>query len=898
MNELLLCPECNEWQIMPDEKYCSNCGEKVISFELYLQEKIIYTDIKDEENLILTIKNTGFQEITIKKIDSLASWISIEGGKDVKISPTTEHNVTVNLRLQEVRKGSAHKDVTVGKIKVEADEIKEIDIEIFTKPEFILIPKFFMLQVKKSGDISKELKISLKLKRGALNIEEIASDQEWLSAINFDKKNHWLKKGDSIPPITANVNLQALDQPQKGKLKFKLKGIEDWLEFEEFEVSREILPELSIISENTLAIREGKKREYSLQVKNNGGGELHLKDIKINEGVDWFRQKTNLPLQLQENEAKKIDFSVDAANLKVDNTYDVILTIHSNCCLLPIKEFRLSITIEKMESYEYCVAIDFGTTNSCCAYYDEEKKEIALIPLDIAFKEDPYLLPSLIIYKGIDGKYVDYDVGHDAETVRLGKYSANFVESIKRKLGQEEKRPFKLDNRVELLAPWQIARDIIRYMLDKVEEHLDDKKIENCVICHPGRFSAIQINDLRKILKDIGIEECLLIDEASAAAMEYIHQRHKDKNGTSDNYTLVVFDFGGGTTDITLVRVAVEGETDKKYIKIETLDVDGERKLGGDDVTQFIIDLIVEKYIAKLPKESDLGNGPFSIPYVKKGEVFESSNNEDMDKARRGNKESLNSAEVIKIRLTEGDIADYTFQFSVKVEGRDKMAWGPSLPIEVTREELNAKIHNPIRKAIDKIRNMVDEAELKRPDVIVLAGRSSKMPLVEELMKKEFGESEIIYAKELKECVAKGACQYGITQIFSGGVSFQIGDFANKTHSRFGIETLDEYNQLRFREIIGKRLKIPEQSMGRINERLKRKTVIPVVEHLGIDNALSSEEIETVDVYTAKFPPEITDEDLRNGSIEMRMDKDESIKVIAKVKDKEFPFSSKRTVRY
>ena len=60
-----------------------------------------------------------------------------------------------------------------------------------------------------------------------------------------------------------------------------------------------------------------------------------------------------------------------------------------------------------------------------------------------------------------------------------------------------------------------------------------------------------------------------------------------------------------------------------------------------------------------------------------------------MDKARRGNKESLNSAEVIKIRLTEGDIADYTFQFSVKVEGRDKMAWGPSLPIEVTREELN-----------------------------------------------------------------------------------------------------------------------------------------------------------------------------------------------------------------
>ncbi len=549
----MLCPNCQEWQIMPSEIYCSNCGKKVISFELYLEEKIIYADINDAETLTLFIKNTGFQEIIIKKVDSNESWITIpDGNKDIQISSNNEHELHLNLNLEQARRGAAHKDIITGKIKAEGiDEIKEIAVKIYIKPEIILRLQSSSLQVRRS-DTSKELEISLELKRGALNIVEIASDQEWLSAINFEKKNCWLQKGDTIPPITANVNLQALDNPQKGKLKFKLIGREGWLEDfdKEFELSREILPELSIISENRITIAEGKKKNYSLILKNVGKKKLEIFDVRPEQDCLWLIQKTKPSFILEGDEEKEVRYFIDTSDLKPDDSYQVTLNIKSNCCVSPIKKFELTAEIKPMESYKYCIGIDFGTTNSCCAYYDEEKKEIALIPLDIAVKEDPYVLPSLIVYKGIDGKYIDYNVGHDAETESSSKkYAANFVESIKRKLGQEEKRPFRLDNRVELLAlaPWEIARDIIKYMLDKVESHLKNKKIENCVICHPGRFSAIQVNDLRKILKNIGIEECLLIDEASAAAMEYIHQRHKNKDGISDNYTLAVFDFGGGT---------------------------------------------------------------------------------------------------------------------------------------------------------------------------------------------------------------------------------------------------------------------------------------------------------------------------------------------------------------
>ena len=150
-----------------------------------------------------------------------------------------------------------------------------------------------------------------------------------------------------------------------------------------------------------------------------------------------------------------------------------------------------------------------------------------------------------------------------------------------------------------------------------------------------------------------------------------------------------------------------------------------------------------------------------------------------------------------------------------------------------------------------------------------------------------------------KRCVAKGACRYGIAQILSGGSPIKVEKFANKTHSRFGIEALNEFNEIEFREIIGKRLKIPDESVGRVNVPLKRpKTIIPVIEHFGIGSALPPKETETIDIYSVAFMDEITDEDLKYGCIEMKVREDESIELIAKVKDKEFAFSSQRTVRY
>ncbi|MEK7274349.1 MAG: hypothetical protein AAB110_03750, partial [Candidatus Desantisbacteria bacterium] len=172
----MLCPNCNEWQIMPSEIYCSNCGKKVVSSELYLEERIIYADIKDKETLTLTIKNTGFQEITIKKIDSNESWITIpDGNKGIQISSGDEYKLHLNLDLEKARRGSAHKDIITGRIHAEGiDETKEIAVNIFIKPEIILHIQSSPLQVRRS-DTSKELEISLELKRGALNIAEIAS---------------------------------------------------------------------------------------------------------------------------------------------------------------------------------------------------------------------------------------------------------------------------------------------------------------------------------------------------------------------------------------------------------------------------------------------------------------------------------------------------------------------------------------------------------------------------------------------------------------------------------------------------------------------------------------------------------------------------------------------------
>lgn len=923
----ILCPKCEaEWEILPGETRCGYCGEKILSFKLDLEDKIIYTDNGlEKESLRLTIANDGIQKLQIEKIYSEDTWIEPEDKKDEFLLPGEKIQTSISLDLPKAQKRFGFKETIVGKVCVkvfEDDNPETKSILILSPPEFELKNSNLTLKGRKNQYQPEDtLKIELDITKGEMNIEDIEGDKDWIKKIEFSKKNVILKRGNLISPVILTVDTKKLDadESKEATLSFKLTGRQT-PENKMFKVTRHILPELSLNHPKMLSdswimeIRVARAQEYSLNIKNEGGGKLTINKIEIEDKS--ITLITPLPVDLNANEpAKKLDFVIDTTDLKLGN-YETTIIINSNCCVNPVKRLHVTIIVKEAQLYNYYVGIDFGTTNSCCAWYNEKNDEIELIPLDVSRDSEIVqtfsTLPSLIAYTGINNKKVKYLVGFSAQDLLGSKrHSVNVVESIKRWLGQDETRRFLIDGYWIELAPRQIAKDIIKHMIEKIEDHLD-KGVKKCVICHPGKFSARQINDLRWILKEIGIEKCILIDEASAGALDYILQRNMKKK-EPEEYTLVVYDFGGGTIDLTLAKVIVKKNGKKYHIIIETLDVDGERWFGGDDVTQAVVDLIIEKYNSELKKT--IKDNKFNIPYLKKdpkkGEIYQPSEEEEIDEAKTYNTRRLyGRGEDMKKELTERESA--TMGFNLKIDVNGTIRWTTdlldrALDIEIHREELNEKIKPNIEKTFQKIQNMLSEAKLEHPDVIVLSGQSSVIPLVEEVLKRKFEQSEITGAEleeeaekieKRKKCVARGACRYGIKEILSGGCSIERKDFANKTHSRFGIKVSDEFDRRIFQEIIGKKLRIPDESKGEIVQEMHRETLLPVIEHTGTGTTLSEDETEIIAAYTIEFPEDILDEDLKECLIEMNMQEDESIDLIAKVKNNKFKFHSDRMVSY
>ena len=120
------------------------------------------------------------------------------------------------------------------------------------------------------------------------------------------------------------------------------------------------------------------------------------------------------------------------------------------------------------------------------------------------------------------------------------------------------------------------------------------------------------------MLKKIGISELVLIDEASAASMGIIFDTYETRQ---EDQRLLVYDFGGGTIDIVLSRVRIDGGN----IAIEPIARDGEPQYGGDDVTQEIVNFVLKEYGRRIETKNPGLN--FEIPYFEPGRILQPTGN-------------------------------------------------------------------------------------------------------------------------------------------------------------------------------------------------------------------------------------------------------------------------------
>jgi molecular chaperone DnaK len=370
------------------------------------------------------------------------------------------------------------------------------------------------------------------------------------------------------------------------------------------------------------------------------------------------------------------------------------------------------------------IGIDLGTTNSCVAVLEAGKATV------IANAEGNRTTPSVVAFK--NGEII---VGAKAKNQMIT--NPDTVYSIKRKMGTSEKVKVKGKE----YTPEEISAMILGDLKKTAEAYLGEE-VTKAVITVPAYFNDAQRQATKNAGKIAGLEVERIINEPTAASLAFGVDK-QDKN-----QTILVYDLGGGTFDVSILELG-DGV-------FEVKSTNGNTKLGGDDFDERIMDWMVKE--------------------------FKKENGVDLSKDKMAMQRVKDAAEKAKKDLSGVTTTDISIPFIT--QGED----GPlHLNMTLTRAKLEDLIGDLVDSTIEPVRKALKDAKLKASDIdkVLLVGGSTRIPYVQEVVKKELGQEG---SKEVNpdEAVAMGAA------IQAGVLTGEVNDIVllDVTPLSLGIETL------------------------------------------------------------------------------------------------------------
>ena len=370
------------------------------------------------------------------------------------------------------------------------------------------------------------------------------------------------------------------------------------------------------------------------------------------------------------------------------------------------------------------IGIDLGTTNSCVAVMEGGSANV------ITNSEGARTTPSVVAFQK-DGERI---VGQVAKRQAVTNADRTIM-SIKRKMGTTEK--VTVDGKA--YTPQEISAMILSKLKADAEAYLGET-VTQAVITVPAYFNDSQRQATKDAGKIAGLEVLRIINEPTAAALAY---------GMSDkDQTIMVYDLGGGTFDVSILEIG-DGV-------FEVLSTNGDTHLGGDDFDQKIIDYLITSF--KNSDGIDLTNDKVAMQRLKE------------------------AAEKSKIELSTTTTSEINIPFITAD------AAGPKhMNITLTKAKFDELTADLVDRTLVSIRNAMKDAGLSASqiDEVLLVGGSSRIPAVQEAVKKEMGK-EPHKGINPDECVAVGAArQAGVLGGEETGVLL-----LDVTPLSLGIETL------------------------------------------------------------------------------------------------------------
>ena len=917
----MVCSKCNVgWQILENDRYCGYCGCEAFGFSVKWKDEPLYYkgDRTDIHVLTILVENDGATAITFQpiQIQNGNALTPVEKDKTFTVKPGKTYTTEVQVNPDKLKTGYPEKIVICAEnVSPNQDGIKSLELQTLPIPEFTLKPESITLEYPKSKE-TVPVVFNIDSQQNTLLIENIESSKGLINNVDLSK---------APDTVRLEINCSQLEEGSNSDtLRFKLRGPSNPIK-KQIQIQAKRLPEPAklFVPETHLEIIQDRERTYTIKLENRGEDPLKIDNI-IPADTSGLVQLPDLDsIVIEGGKERELDISVSSIDVE-PVTHPIKFTILSNCATAPKYQHSLNIKVKEREPYLHYLAIDFGTTNSCCAYIDENDfNKLKPIPLEdpktdesgnpIIF--DQNIMPSSIIYRVKPENRRNYDVGSKAETDRTdGRDGPYYISSVKRWLGYGWHRHFP--NKEEF-QPTDVVSHILKHKINKAEDHLEQQnlpsKVTRCVVTHPTKFNQQQQDALRQAFGNIGITDLILIDEASAASMGIILKYES----LPEDYRLLVYDFGGGTIDIVLSQVTKKGED----INIEPIARDGNPKYGGDDVTQAIVDYIISEYRQRIEEISP--GHEYDIPYFGPGQIQQTSGNTEVDDAARNNSTILyRRAEEMKRELDSQTETEFFIDLNVVEHGItttltifiEKIIKNDiqdeSVLMEHIREIVHVKltdaqferyIQRSLYNTFAMIDTMIADTEDRLPDLVVLAGQSSKMRFVKQMMEDHFKNKyqkdiEIHLDDNPKTCVVMGAAEYSMSYtvpIIDGDV--KTNNLSNKTHTRFGITRFRLGIGSVFGEIIPKGKLIPDESYGTTELPLKTMLVpIKVLEHFGSDDNLDKDKVSPINTFNLKLPGDVAVEELKGTKLKMAVKLNGEIELTAIIGDHKQPFTVKR----
>jgi molecular chaperone DnaK len=348
------------------------------------------------------------------------------------------------------------------------------------------------------------------------------------------------------------------------------------------------------------------------------------------------------------------------------------------------------------------IGIDLGTTNSVVAVMEGGEPQV------ITNSEGGRTTPSVVAFTKDGNRLVGQVAKRQAVT-----NPENTLYSIKRFIGRKfdevsgeiKQVPFKVekagngDVQIEAegkkYSPPEISAMVLQKLKQSAEDYLG-QKVDQAVITVPAYFNDAQRQATKDAGKIAGLEVLRIVNEPTAAALAYGLDKKKDE-------TIAVFDFGGGTFDISILEVG-EGV-------VEVKSTNGDTHLGGDDVDEVLVGWIIDEF--KKDQGIDLHNDKMALQRLKE------------------------AGEKAKVELSSAMETEINLPFITAD------ASGPKhLVMKLTRAKFEQLVEPILKRLMPPVEQAIKDAGLSAKDIeeVVLVGGSTRIPKVQEMVKEYFGK--------------------------------------------------------------------------------------------------------------------------------------------------------------